>query len=114
MPIERALIVRSPYAGKIVRGIKLWEMRSSKSSIRGRIGIIEAGSGTIIGEVDLVDCLPEIDELTAAERIEEHQVDDISLLKKWKYPWVLKRAIQYDKPMPYHHHKGAVIWVKLT
>lgn len=42
-----------------------------------------------------------------------HQVDDLEKLDKWKYPWCIEDAKRYDRPMPYKHPQGAVIWVNI-
>ncbi|WP_442951553.1 ASCH domain-containing protein [Paenibacillus sp. GYB004] len=52
--IQRALIVREPYASMIVTGTKIWEIRGSNTKIRGTVGIIAAGTGTVIGRCDLL------------------------------------------------------------
>lgn len=112
-PVDIALIIRKPHINNLLNGTKVWEMRSTKTSIRGRIGLIEAGSGLIVGEANLVDCLPALeDEIEAAFNLDKHQVRDLSLLKKWKFPWVIEGANRYDDPIPYDHPRGAVIWVK--
>jgi len=87
-------------------------MRSRPTNIRGRIGLIEAGTGLIVGETILVDCYPAIGPIQALLTISHHQVDDLDLLKKWKYPWIFYCAKRYETPIPYRHPKGAVIWVK--
>jgi len=111
--MTRALIVARPWIDRILDAGKTWEMRSTRTSIRGRIGLIEAGSGLIVGEVDIVDCLEPLTPDTARTSISSHQVDDLALLEKWKHPWVLENAQRYDQPIPYHHPKGAVTWVRL-
>ena len=89
--IKRALIVKDPYATEIVKGEKPEEYRNARTTFRERIGIIKAGTKTIIGEVDLVDCQ-----------------------ETWDgYAWVLENPIQYKIPKPYKHPPGAQIWVKL-
>ena len=113
MLLNKVLLVRSPHASRIVQGIKSWEMRSRKTNIRGRIGIAVSGAGTIIGEVGLIDCLDEIDFETARTAYPMHRVEDISLLKKWRYPWVVYNAKEYDIPVAYKHPKGVVTWVNL-
>ena len=50
----------------------------------------------------------------AKQSYEAHQVDDLSLLEKWCYAWRLCKVKKYDKPIPYDHPKGAVIWVNLS
>ena len=110
----RALIIKKEYLDKIFDEGKILEMRCSKTKIRGIIGLIESGSGMIVGEAELKGCLQEpISELGAKVLKKFHQVEDLSLLKKWKYAWVLEKAKRYDKPIPYKHPKGAVIWVNI-
>jgi hypothetical protein len=113
--MERALIVRKEWLDKILDGVKVWEMRSTPTKIRGRIGLIEAGTGLIVGECELVDSLIALrpHETDCDMHFNRHQVDDSALLEKWCHPWVLESAKRYDKPIPYDHPKGAVIWVKL-
>lgn len=112
--ITRALIIKKEYADLILTGEKTWEMRSTKTNIRGRVGIIESGSGTIVGEVDIVDSLPKLK--TPFEKFRnfaKHRVSNLDLLRRWNTPWVLENAIRYDFPISYNHPKGDVIWVKL-
>ena len=109
---ERSLIIRPPYIQKILDNHKTLEMRSRCTSIRGRIGLIEAGSGFIVGEADLWDCGNALSGLEARALIDYHQIDNYELLKKWCYPWRLRNVVRYSKPIPYKHPRGAVIWVK--
>jgi hypothetical protein len=111
--ITRALIIKKEHLDKIFDNAKLWEMRSTKTNIRGRIGLIEAGSGLIMGEVILEDCGDALVEFQMIGFSHLHQVPDLELLKKWKYPWMLSSAKRYKNPTPYKHPQGAVIWVKL-
>jgi len=112
--MDRALIVKKPWIDLILSGQKTWEMRSRPTKIRGRIGLIEQGTGLIVGECDLVHS-----QILALDKLEcdtyrcFHGVEDLTLLEKWRFPWELKNAKQYEKPIPYKHPRGAVIWVKL-
>ncbi len=108
-----ALIVRAPYAMNIVEGLKWLEMRSSATAKRERIGIIEAGTGLIIGETTIFDCFKFED--GDAEKFQRfHKVEDLSLLEKWCFAWAVTNARKYKKPVKYNHPQGAVIWVDLT
>ena len=69
------------------------DARSTATKIRGRIGLIEAGTGNIVGEANLI---------TSAKS-----------LTKPIHIWFMDNVIRYDKPIPYKHPRGAVIWVKL-
>lgn len=111
--MDRALIIRKKWLDMILNGYKSWEMRSTRTKIRGHIGLIEAGSGMIVGEAHLVGCavIEDLEDVTAY--YSHHRVDDLSLLKKWKWAWILDNVIRFDTPKPYNHPKGAVIWVKL-
>ena len=110
--MERALIVQKFWLDKILDEGKTWEMRSTKTKIRGTVGLIEACSGMIVGSVKIVDCDPKpihADDMFYVY----HKVKDCTLLEKWPYAWVLKNAKRFEKPIPYTHPKGAVIWVKI-
>jgi hypothetical protein len=111
MQLERALIVRQPYLNDIYDNGKIWEMRTSITHVRGLVGLIESGSGLITGSMEIIDCLPSIH--TDDMFYHYHKVKDCTLLQKWKYPWVIRNAKRFEKPIPYTHPKGAVIWVKL-
>lgn len=39
--------------------------------------------------------------------------ENIGLYYATTFAWVLERARPLDKPVPYKHHAGAVIWVRL-
>jgi len=112
--IRRALIIKKEWLDRIFDDGKIWGMRSGKTNIRERIGLIEARSGLIIGEVDLIGCGKRLTEQTAADNFQFHQVADLPKLTYWCYPWILENAIRYEKPIPYKHPIGAVIWVNIT
>lgn len=116
--MERALIIRQPWLNLILDGKKTWEMRSRPTKVRGKIGLIEQGTGLIVGEAYLDDCPFSLLEDTP-ERFNQnlykyaHQIDDLEMLKKWHYPWVLRGVKRYKKALKYKHPQGAVTWVKL-
>ncbi len=110
--IEKALIVKKVWLDKIFDEGKIWEMRTTPTKITGTIGLIESGSGLIVGEVNLIGC-SHIPIKPNDKYIDLHKVEDIKLLEKWKYPWILSEAKRYDNPIPYKHPQGAVIWVNL-
>ena len=89
----KCLFVKPPFAGYIVDGIKLIEYRTRKIYIRGRIGIIESGTGTIIGDVEIVDC----------------RFDSTFQL----YEWYLDNPRRFATPVPFEHKQGAMVWIDL-
>lgn len=113
MNIDRALIIKKQYLDLILDNQKTWEMRSTRTNIRGKIGLIESGTGLIVGEANLIGCGVAMDLDYLSIRMCLHQIEDLDLLKKWKYPWALAYAKRYDEPISYDHPQGAVVWVKI-
>ena len=53
----KGLIIKKHWLELIFQGKKIWEIRGSKTNIRGKIELIESGSGKVVGECCLVDCI---------------------------------------------------------
>ena len=87
----KCLFVRPPFAGWIVDGVKTIEYRSKASNIRGRVGIIQSMSGTVIGDVEIVGC-------NWNEKIQ-------------RYEWSLANARRYKHPLAFQQKSGAVVWM---
>ncbi len=72
---EKALSVKQPWAGMIMSGRKIYEIRSRRTKYRGRLWICSSAKidtkmaqhyageplGFLLGYVDLVNCVPYID-----------------------------------------------------
>ena len=105
---------------------KTLEIRGHATKKRGRIYLLESGTGMITGETTIVDCIQIKDESEWDARRDDHQVLDINhqgkTIKGYDYiamrygngiyAWVLKDTVKYDKPKAYVKPKGAIIWVK--
>ena len=50
-----ALCIRKPWCNLILSGDKDIELRSTNTSIRGRICIAQSGTSELVGEVDIID-----------------------------------------------------------
>lgn len=87
----KCLFVRHPFAGWIVDGVKDIEYRTRATKQRGRIGIVQSRSGTVIGDVEITDC-------TYNEELDF-------------YEWRLEHARRYRKPVPFEGKSGAVVWI---
>lgn len=109
--ISHGLIIDEPWISKILSGEKVWEMRSTKTKIRGDIALIKKGSGKIVGTCELFDCLS-CDPNMLHLAINHHCISDRVLFKKWNIAWKLRKAKSIN-PIAYQHKRGAVIWVKL-
>ena len=109
----KALIIKQPWIDYILDGKKTWEIRGCKTNIRGKIELIQSGSGLVVGSCIIIDCK----ELTLKEysnNIDKHNILEIKTLPyKRTYAWVISDAIRFDKPRKYKHPKGAIIWVNL-
>ena len=112
------LLIQEPWISLILSGRKTWEMRTRACHKRGRIALVRARSGLVVGTADIVDCLPpltSVEAYAAAERfhaIPPHEQMD-AFEGGWRTPWVLTNARPFSAPVPYRHPSGAVIWVAL-
>lgn len=112
--MDRALIIDSFWLAMILNGLKTWEMRSACTKIRGEIGLIEKGTGLIVGKANLVDSLSPLAVDDYFNHVSKHRItrrDGVS--DKWRCPWVLEDVVKFDAPIKYNHPKGAVIWVRI-
>ncbi len=78
------LIIKEPYTDLILSGVKTWEIRGSRTHKRGKIGLIKSGSGTIIGEADLVDCIGPLSLQEFLNNKDKHQSNSKELMYKKK------------------------------
>ena len=117
-----ALLVKSHWAELLIRGEKCWELRSSATAKRGRIALAVSGAQTLLGEIDLVDCVQVAEggrsllPLPLENFVELHKVPDLANTIRYKrtYAWVMRNPSRYPTPKPYCHKVGAVIWVSLS
>ena len=108
-----ALIVKKPWIDYILDGIKAWEIRGTSTKKRGKIELIQSGTGLVVGTCDLVDCI-KINVDILENTYDKHCIKNIEMVKyKEIYAWVISNPKRYKVPKPYNHPKGAIIWVKL-
>ena len=113
--LTRGLILRPVWLDRILAGTKTWEIRGTNTAIRGPIGLIASGSGTIIGLVDLIGT----EFLTPAAYLAgfpHHAIPcrpDQPLPYLYTWAWHVARPWRFPTPIPYHHPQGAVRWVRL-
>ena len=111
----KGLIIKEKWLNKIFSGDKTWEIRSSNTNIRGKIYLIQSGTKHIFGECDIIDSK----KLTLLDY--QNNKDKHCILKglenfpyKNTYAWIISNAKKYEKPIPYKHPMGAVIWVNIV
>jgi len=110
------LVVKQPWADKIVKGEKTWELRGRRTNKRGRVAIAVSGQGgLIIGGATLVDCHGPVKKDEMATALDKHCVPAASRLGRYDktYAWEFKDACKLEAPITYTHRHGAVIWAKL-
>ena len=110
----KGLIIKQPWIDYILNGSKTWEIRSSKTHIRGTIGLIQSKSGLILGTVEIIGC-KELDLETYQNSVDKHCIRNGLDNPPYKrtYAWILNNPIKYEQPKPYKHPRGAVIWVNV-
>jgi predicted transcriptional regulator len=110
----RALIIKEPWASKVVSGEKTIELRTMQTTKVGQeIYIAKAGTKTLIGRVTIEKCV----RLTLEDYMclqDKHLARDFYIDKfenKKIYGWYLINPVRFDKPIVYEHPRGAQIWV---
>ena len=110
------LLIRAPWIEKILDGSKTWEIRGSHTNKTGRIALIESGTGSIVGVVELVAVVGPLSlkELSQNRRKAGFDSDEplFRLPYKRTFAWVLQNPRRLQ-PVSYIHPSGAVIWVNL-
>jgi hypothetical protein len=115
----KGLVIQSPHIDEILVGNKSWEIRGSRTSVRGPIALIKSGSGLVVGACDLVGVEGPLSLAQLAASIAKHLIPLSAIpavfhrYHERPYAWVLDHASPLTAPIPYRHPMGAVIWVKL-
>ena len=98
----------------LIFGPKNMEVRSSDTKKRGRIALIESGSGNIVGDTFLLHTCKIRSNKHFKSLYSCHYVsgdfEKLGYTTAWL--WVLTSTYKYPAPIPYKHPQGAVIWVK--
>lgn len=124
---ERGLMIREPWITQILMKQKLWELRGIATKIRGRLALIRSGSGFILGECQLEDCVGPIDFETliatgALSKMERNEIErgghapyvTADGVTSKTFAWVVSSPILYPRPVAYSHPSGAITFVDLT
>ena len=113
----KGLIIKPYWADLILSGEKVIEVRGSSTSVRGEIGIIKSKSKAVFGTVDLYDCMPigkeEFEGLLRHYHKINMSYDELLKIYPKPYAWFLRNVKIFEKPIPYEHKRGCVIWVNL-
>lgn len=112
------LIIHKQWLNKILNHKKTWEIRGSRTSKRGEIGLIQKGSGKIFGTCKLTDVIGPLTKQDLEGNLDKHQIPATELpnvLVRYKksYAWVIGDVRRLESTIPYEHPRGAVRWVKV-
>jgi hypothetical protein len=107
------LVIRTPWVDKILAGDKIWEIRGTKTKVRGPVALIRGGSGLIVGRCELHDVVGPLTLQQLQDNGDKVGFTASKLPYEKTYAWVLRNAVKFVPPRPYKHPSGAVIWVKL-
>jgi hypothetical protein len=113
-PAARGLVVHEEPLEKILGGRKTWELRTTSTRLRGRIALIQSGSGLIVGTCRVVDA---VGPLTRQQRLTGWRRAGFpkgKMLPAGSYAWVIADARRLKRPLRYRHPKGAIVWVRLA
>lgn len=109
------LIIKSPYIDDILSGRKKWELRGQNTHTRGKIILLQSGTGLALGSVEIIA----VKQITLEDynnwdyRKDSGKLPVDKLPYKKTYAYILENPIQYKNPKHYHHPKGAITWVDL-
>lgn len=111
--MTKGLIIKEPWVSLIVEGQKTWELRKTKTSIRGKIALLQGGY--IRGYADLVDCIGplSLERLREAPHLHQVPVERFTEGYSYRYAWRLDNVESVDPPEKYNHPRGAQQWVNL-
>lgn len=107
----KALIIKPEPMRKILDGSKSWEIRRGRCHIRGLIGLIESGSGTVVGVAELVDCIGPLTRPVRVANARKLGVTAEVAAERWQqdlYAWVLAKRRRLSRTVPYKHPNGVI------
>ena len=109
----RALIIKPAPLDLILSGEKTWELRGSRTHVRGPIKLIASGTGMIVGEARVVDCVGPLDKETYEHELLKHRSNrPFEEQYASLFAWVLEDARRIT-PVAYTHPQGAIVWVRV-
>lgn len=109
----KCLVIKKKWLDLILSGEKTVEIRGCNCKHRGIIGLIESGSGKIVGIANLT-ASAYLNRENWEKLYSSHKVPLSYDKLPYKKPhgWSISNARRID-PIPYSHPQGAVIWVKV-
>jgi len=89
-------LIKSPHVERILSGSKTWDIRGSRTNIRGPVALIRSGSGLIVGTYEVVDAIGPLTRSDLAKNARKigFKPSEIGSRLPYKrtYAWVLRGA----------------------
>lgn len=99
-----------------MKGEKVWEIRSTNTQVRERVGIALSGTKTVIGDVRVVGSIQvsrdKMCQFQDLHRVTPQSMEEMFSAKKKFFAWILEMPRQYPAPIPYEHPQGAITWIQ--
>lgn len=111
--VTHGLIIRPEPLARILDGRKVWEIRGTRTHLRGPIALIEAGSSHIVGVAEIVDVIGPMRSASLSNNPDKTGYSNVPVEYDRYFAWVVEHARRLSRPVRYEHPNGAVIWVRL-
>jgi len=117
--IKRAFFLIPRWNALVISGVKSWELRTNATHIREQVGIIEKGSGAVVGVCTIVACHGPLTEGELAATFPKHLTTPadrqrLAGARPYRYAWVLDQVQALAVPVPYLHRPGTQGWATIS
>ena len=117
--IQRAFFLKPQWLALVLSGEKSWELRTTATSIREQVGIIEKSSGTVVGICTIVACHGPLTDDELAASYSKHLTTPLDRqrlagARPYRYAWVVDHVQALRVPVPYVHIPGTQGWCGIT
>jgi hypothetical protein len=117
LSVSSGLIIRAEPLADILDGYKTWEMRSTRTTKRETIALIQKGAKAIYGVAEIVDCIGPLSTEEMIRSYHNHRIDGTRLddpeVVKWRFAYVLDNIERIRPSIPCEIRPGAVTFVTL-
>lgn len=114
--ISQGLVIIPDAVDLILCGEKAWEVRTTRTTKRGKFALIKKGTKTVYGVATLVDVVGPLsfESLINSKKTGSRELGFLPKdAAKYKFAWQLEDVVVLERPVPYIHKAGSVIWVNL-
>lgn len=118
VPVGAAILLLKPeWRDLILDGRKTWEIRGSRCNKPSGTDVFLGNKGKVFGKATFVGCEGPLTVARYAEgqtkHLVQHEEGAPLPYKDNTYAWALSDPVRFDRPVPFHHKKGAIIWVTM-